>query len=156
YASMLAEQTIADYLWNSQGYDPWCSWNKSIFNLVGSDLFEDMKLFSENFLKSRIFEETSIKLKSLIKEFENDPLNKGEELKEYLERLSNLERKLKYMKDEKLYEDIHPWLKKLSQLAEIASKLLSSNEKVEIKNEVDKLGSYVVCDGILERFIREF
>ncbi|PNR98885.1 hyaluronidase [Petrotoga mexicana DSM 14811] len=156
YASMLAEQTIADYLWNSQGYDPWCSWNKSIFNLVGSDLFEDMKLFSENFLKSRIFEETSIKLKSLIKEFKNDPLNKGEELKEYLERLSNLDRKLKYMKNEKLYEDIHPWLKKLSQLAEIASKLFSSSEKVEIKNEVDKLGSYVVCDGILEKFIKDF
>jgi hyaluronoglucosaminidase len=115
-----------------------------------------MKLFSENFLKSRIFGETSFKLKSLIKEFRKDPLNKGKELKEYLERLSNLDRKLKYMKDKKLYEDIQPWLKKLSQLAEIASKLLSSNEKVEIKNEIDRLDSYVVCDGILERFIKEF
>ncbi|HBT51428.1 MAG TPA: hypothetical protein DEA49_04870 [Petrotoga sp.] len=156
YASMLALQTIADYLWNSQGYDPWCSWNKSIFNLVGSDFFEDMKLFSENFLKSRIFGETSFKLKSLIKEFRNDSLNKEKELKEYLYRLSNLEGKLKYIKDKKLYDDIHPWLKKLSQLAEIASKLLSSNEKVDIKNEVDRLGSYVVCDGILEKFIKEF
>ncbi|PNR98573.1 protein O-GlcNAcase [Petrotoga olearia] len=156
YASMLALQTIADYLWNLQGYDPWCSWNKSVFNLVGSDFFEDMKLFSENFLKSRIFEETSFKLKSLIKEFRNDPLNKEKELKEYLERLSNLEGKLKYMKDKKLYEDIHPWLKKLSQLAGVASNLISSNEKIDIKNEVDRLGSYVVCDGILEKFIKEF
>jgi len=83
-------------------------------------------------------------------------LNKEKELKEYLDRLSNLEGKLKYIKDKKLYEDIHPWLKKLSQLAELASKLLSSNEKVDIKNEVDRLGSYVVCDGILEKFIKEF
>ncbi|TDX13190.1 MULTISPECIES: beta-N-acetylglucosaminidase domain-containing protein [Petrotoga] len=156
YASMLALQTIADYLWNSQAYDPLCSWNKSIFNLIGSDFFEDMKLFSENFLKSRIFGETSFKLKSLIREFRNDSLNKKKELKEYLERLSNLEGKLRYIKDKKLYEDIHPWLKKLSQLAGVASNLLSSNEKVDIKNEVDRLDSYVVCDGILERFIEDF
>jgi len=156
YASMLALQTIADYIWNPQGYNPWCSWNKSIFNLVGSEFFEDMRLFSENFLKSRLFEDTSVKLKTLIREFKNDPLNKKKELKEYLERLRDLERKLKYIKDKKLYEDIHPWLKKLSQLVEIAIKLLTSDEKVKVKDELDRLETYVVCDGILEKFIQNY
>jgi len=161
YASMIALQTISDYLWNSEAYNPCISWEKAILNIAGEDFSEELKLFSENFLKSRLFEGTSFRLKKLMKDYKDDPLNKNRELVSYLENLSRLEEKLSKIKVKKFYEDIEPWLTKLSELSKIAIKITTSpeSEKVRLKNEgeirIKEYENYSVCGDILDEFIRE-
>ncbi|WP_113074244.1 beta-N-acetylglucosaminidase domain-containing protein [Petrotoga sp. 9PW.55.5.1] len=158
-ASMIALGTIADYLWNSEGYEPWESWKKSIFNLVGSEYYKQMKLFSENFLNSRLFNETSSKLKKLIKDYNSDPVKNKNGLIEYLIELENLSKNLEDI-DKSLYLDIEPWLNKLSKLSTIVINLLtmSAEEKKEniekLEKEMERLGEYIVCGGILEKFAK--
>lgn len=159
YASMIALGTIADYLWNSEGYEPWGSWKKSIFNLVGSQYYKQMKLFSENFLNSRLFNETSLKLKKLIKDYNSDPVKNKNVLIEYLIKLENLSKNLEGI-HKPLYLDIEPWLNKLSKLSTIVISLLtmSAKEKKEniekVEKEIEQLGEYIVCGGILEKFAK--
>lgn len=125
------------------------------------DFSEELKLFSENFLKSRLFEGTSFRLKKLMKDYKDDPLNKNRELVSYLENLSRLEEKLSKIKVKKFYEDIEPWLTKLSELSKIAIKITTSpeSEKVRLKNEgeirIKEYENYSVCGDILDEFIRE-
>ncbi|MDY0380135.1 MAG: beta-N-acetylglucosaminidase domain-containing protein, partial [Defluviitoga tunisiensis] len=161
YASLIALQTISDYLWNSESYNPWISWEKAIFNVAGGELSSELKLFSENFLKSRLFEGTSFKLKRLLKNYKEDSLNASKELVSYLEELSNLDEELSKIGFKGFYEDIKPWVAKLSELSRIVIKLITSpeSEKDLIKREgeirIKEYENISVCDDILDIFIKE-
>ena len=161
YASLIALQTISDYLWNSESYNPWTSWEKAIFNIAGENFSRELELFSENFLKSRLFEGTSFKLKRLLKNYKEDSLNASKELVSYLEELSNLDEELSKIGFKGFYEDIKPWVAKLSELSRIVIKLITSpeSEKDLIKREgeirIKEYENISVCDDILDIFIKE-
>lgn len=160
YASMNALQTISDYLWNSESYNPWTSWEKAIFNIAGENFSRELELFSENFLKSRLFEGTSYTLKLLMKDYKKDPLNNSKKLVSYLEELSNLQRELSRIEFIEFYEDIKPWVIKLSELSKIVVKIITSpeSEKERLKKEgevkIKEYENYSVCDDVLDNFIR--
>ncbi|HEX7065229.1 MAG TPA: discoidin domain-containing protein, partial [Bacillales bacterium] len=67
-ASKISLYTVADYMWNSDAYEPMESWKRSLQAFAG-DSYQALKTFAENSFSSPLQEKESLTLTPLIEEF---------------------------------------------------------------------------------------
>lgn len=72
YASMIPLVTIADFVHNPEHYDPEASWQRAIAEVAGREA-DDVRVFSENSLVSRLNSEESPALNPLLTAYLSNP-----------------------------------------------------------------------------------
>ncbi len=161
-ASRVALGTYADLLWNARAYDSQRSWEASIAHLVGEDALPVMWEFCKENLWSRHWRADPPAFVKAIEEWQMT--SDTTPLRIELERLNSLPRRLRHaLRNEELLEELEPWLERLEQITTVGLQLL---EQLEEENEVDynlvrqeleavRTNEAIVCDGWIERWIRE-
>ncbi len=161
-ASQIALGTYADLLWNAEAYDPQRSWEAAIAHLVGEEAMPVMLEFCQQNLWSRHWRADPPAIVRAIEEWQMT--GDTELLRAELERLQRLPVRLRQsVKNELLLEEIEPWLERMEQITAVALLLI---EQLEEENDFDhalieealeavRAKEAVVCDGWIERWIRE-
>ncbi len=65
-SSKIGFLTIADYLWNPEAYDAELSWNRALQTVIGTDQWEDFRIFADNNRYSCLYTTDSPDLKEAL------------------------------------------------------------------------------------------
>ncbi len=161
-ASKVALGTYADLLWNPTAYDPQRSWHASIRHLVGEEAEEAFAYFCQQNLWSRHWSAEPPPIAQAIEFWQTT--GEAEPLEQELRRLARLPATLRQvLHDRELLEEIEPWLWRLENISKLALELLEQVQEDalnlrHIAEEIEVIrnaSEAVVCDGWIERWIRD-
>lgn len=136
--------TVADFLWDSEQYNPTQSWNKALVQIVGAENAQDFATFADHLFISCLKDENSKLMQNLFTEVERD-FNAGnigdalEKVSGYIEKMNKCNEFLK--SGAPLCIELTKWADKFSVLCEMVNKLLElvmSNDE-ELKDELFEL-----------------
>ncbi len=122
-ASKIPLFTIADYTWNPADYDPMTSWEASIQEF-GGDFVDEVRTFAENVLSSRVRQQESPTLSSLIEAFWNAYEDgEGQREAEHLSiEFEKLEKAADVLENDfhnrGFSEEMNPWIDKMRHYGE--------------------------------------